>query len=60
MNLEEKYEDIIEVYTKIVDKNDEFEDETYIYRKNKFKNDCEYKHKDNRKFNKKHNNKRWS
>lgn len=62
MDLEEKYKDIIEGYTRTTKENDEFEDGSYSYRKNKFKSNFEYGefNKENRKLNKRNKNKNWS
>ncbi len=62
MDLEEKYKDIIEAYTRTIKENGEFEDGSYSYRKNKFKSNFEYGefNKENRKLNKRNKNKNWS
>ncbi|MBN7574852.1 MULTISPECIES: hypothetical protein [Clostridium] len=62
MDLEEKYKDIIEAYTRTIKENDEFEDGSYSYRKNKFKSNLEYGefNKENRKLNKRNKSKNWS
>ncbi|MBE6090840.1 MAG: ABC transporter ATP-binding protein [Clostridium beijerinckii] len=62
MDLEEKYKDIIEAYTRTTKENDEFDDVNYSHKKSKFKSNFDYGDfsKENRKLNKRNKSKNWS